>query len=214
MLVVDMSRSQEFGTLGQLKRELVAELCAMLAFSAIKNNDKVGLICFTDRVEKFVTPRKGTRHVLRVIRELLAFEPCGRGTNIAAALEHLNRAMRRKAVVFLISDFLDFASRYDTPLRIATRRHDLILVNVADQREFTIPPVGLLELLDNETERRLVVDTRSARWRKRYAHMIAKAHAERERFLRQSRIDCIHIRTGQPYVDDLIKFFRKREVRR
>jgi len=151
---------------------------------------------------------------LRVIRELLAFEPCGRGTNIAAALEHLNRAMRRKAVVFLISDFLDFASRYDTPLRIATRRHDLILVNVADQREFTIPPVGLLELLDNETERRLVVDTRSARWRKRYAHMIAKAHAERERFLRQSRIDCIHIRTGQPYVDDLIKFFRKREVRR
>lgn len=214
MLVVDMSRSQEFGTIGQLKRELIAELCAMLAFSAIKNNDKVGLICFANRVEKFVTPRKGTRHVLRVIRELLAFEPQSRGTNIAAALDHLNRVMRRKAVVFLISDFLDSHSRYQTPLRIAKRRHDLILVNVADERELRMPNVGLLELIDNETGRRVTVDTRSRRWRKHYERSAVKTQNDRERFLRQSRIDCIQIRTGQPYVDDLIKFFRKREVRR
>ena len=214
MLLVDMSRSQKFGTVGQLKQDLVAELCAMLAFSAIKNNDKVGLVCFTDRVEKFVTPRKGTRHVLRVIRELLAFEPKYRGTNIAAALDHLNRAMRRKSVVFLISDFLDSQSRYQTPLRIAKRRHDLILVSIADPRELQMPHVGMLELIDNETGRRVLVDTNSAKWRIRFEQAMAQATEERNRFLRQSRIDNIHIRTGEPYVDELIKFFRRREVRR
>ena len=214
MLLVDMSRSQKFGTIGQLKQDLVAELCAMLAFSAIKNNDKVGLVCFTDRVEKFVTPRKGTRHVLRVIRELLAFEPKYRGTNIAAALDHLNRAMRRKSVVFLISDFLDSHSRYQTPLRIAKRRHDLILISIADPRELQMPRAGMLELIDNETGRRVLVDTNSAKWRLRFEQAMAQAKEERNRFLRQSRIDNIHIRTGEPYVDELIKFFRRREVRR
>lgn len=212
MLVVDMSRSQRFGTLGQLKRDLIAELCATLAFSAIKNNDKVGLICFTDRVEKFVTPRKGPRHVLRVIRELLAFEPNERGTNISEALNHLNRVMRRKCVVFLVSDFQD--KNYDTPLRIAKRRHDLILVDVADRRELEMPAIGLLELVDAETGRRSVVDTRSAGWRRRYAALTQHIIEQRDRMLRRSKVDCIHVQTGQPYVDELVRFFRKREVRR
>jgi uncharacterized protein (DUF58 family) len=212
MLLVDMSRSQEFGSIGQFKRELVAELCATLAFSAIKNNDKVGLICFTDRVEKFVTPRKGRRHVLRVVRELLAFEPRSSGTNIGAALEHLNQVLRRKSVVFLVSDFQD--AGYELPLRIARRRHDMILIDVADRHELALPNVGMIELQDNETGERVVVDTSSRRWRERYQAMVADFVTQREHMLRRARIDCIHVQTGGDYIDELIKFFRVREVRR
>lgn len=212
MLVVDMSRSQQFGTQAQLKRELVAEIGATLAFSAIKNNDKVGLLCFTDRVEKLVTPRKGSRHVLRVIRELLAFAPANHGTSISAALDHLNTVMRRKAVVFLISDFQDRG--YEKALRIARRRHDLILVDVSDRHESRLPNVGLLEMIDNETGERVVVDTASAAWRQRFEREAASALNVRNRLLRQSRIDCIRVRTGESYVDEIIRFFRKREVRR
>jgi len=213
MLLVDLSGSQNFGTTGQRKRDLVAELAAMLAFSAIKNNDKVGLILFTDRVEKFVTPRKGSRHVLRVVRELLAFQAQGHGTSIVAALEHLNLVVRRKAVVFLISDFLDRPD-YHTPLRIARRRHDLILVDIADRHELALPNVGLIELQDYETGRRVVVDTGSAAWRRRHERDVVATSMERERMFRRSRIDCIKVRTGQPYVEELVKFFHKREVRR
>jgi uncharacterized protein (DUF58 family) len=212
MLVVDMSASQDFGTQGQLKRELVAELCATLAFSAIKNNDKVGLICFTDHVEKFVTPRKGSRHVLRVVRELLAFKPQSKGTNIAEALNHLNQVLRRKAVVFVVSDFQD--SGYEQSLRIARRKHDLILVDIADQREMAMPNVGMLEVIDNETGERMVVDTASRRWRRQHREMMQQLAEQRERWMRRSSIDCIRVQTGRHYVDELVKFFRKREVRR
>ena len=166
LLVVDLSRSHEFGSRDQFKRELVAELGATLAFSAIKNNDKIGLVCFTDRVEKFVPPRKGSGHVLRVIRELLAFQPKGRGTNIAAALDHVNRIQRRRSVLFLISDFQDVG--YERSIRIAKRRHDVIAVFVLDRREQSLPKAGLIELADNETGRRIIVDTSNARWRKAY----------------------------------------------
>lgn len=212
MLVVDLSRSQEFGTHEQFKRELVAELGATLAFSAIKNNDKVGLILFTDRVEKFVPPRKGTRHVLRVIRELLAYQPEGRGTNIALAMEHLNRIMRRKAVVFLISDFQD--SRYEKPLKITRQSHDLILIAVNDRREQEIPNLGLIELEDGETGRRIVVDTSSARWRRKYQRLIAEFIERRDSILRRSKLDVIHINTGESFVEPLTRFFRRRELRR
>ena len=212
MLVVDLSRSQEFGTHEQFKRELVAELGATLAFSAIKNNDKVGLILFTDRVEKFVPPRKGTRHVLRVIRELLAYQPEGRGTNIALAMEHLNRIMRRKAVVFLISDFQD--SRYEKPLKITRQSHDLILIAVNDRREQEIPNLGLIELEDGETQRRIVVDTSSARWRRKYQRLIAEFIERRDSILRRSKLDVIHINTGESFVEPLTRFFRRRELRR
>ncbi|MHC5003392.1 MAG: DUF58 domain-containing protein [Planctomycetota bacterium] len=212
MLVVDVSRSQEFGSTSQLKRELVAEIGATLAFSAIKNNDKVGLICFTDRVEKLVPPRKGTSHVLRVIRELLALEPSGRGTDIAGAVDHLNRILRRKAVVFVISDFRD--EGYEQSLRIARRRHDVILVSVADRREAVLPGVGLIELVDAETGERLVVDTGSAGWRERFEAEARESVDAQQRQRRRDRLDCIDVRTGESFVEPLARFFRARELRR
>lgn len=211
MLVVDLSRSHEFGSHEQFKRELVAELGATLAFSAIKNNDKVGLVCFTDRVEKFVPPRKGSAHVLRVIRELLAFEPQGRRTNIAAAMDHVNRILRRRSVLFLISDFQD--SGYERSMRIAKRRHDVIVVNVLDRREEALPRAGLIELVDNETGRRIVVDTSSRRWRAAYAQLVSGELEARDRRLRQLKLDCIRVHTGESFVDPLIRFFRTREAR-
>jgi uncharacterized protein (DUF58 family) len=212
MLVVDMSRSQEFGSTDQLKRELVAELGATLAFSAIKNNDKIGLLCFTDRVEKLVPPRKGSSHVLRVIRELLAFEPEGRGTDIAGAVDHLNRILRRRSVVFVISDFQD--EHYERALRIARRRHDVILIAVSDRRERELPAVGLVELIDGETGQRVVVDTSSAAWRERYRELCRQAVERRERELRRYKLDCINVNTGESFVEPLVRFFRARESRR
>jgi len=212
LLVVDLSRSQEFGSRAQFKRELVAELGATLAFSAIKNNDKVGLVCFTDHVEKFVPPRKGSAHVLRVIRELLAFEPTGRGTNIAAAMEHVNRILHRRSVLFLISDFQD--SGYEQSVRIAMRRHDVIVVNVLDRREQALPRSGLVELADNETGRRIIVDTSSARWRRTYERLFERELEARDRRLRELKVDCIRVYTGESFVEPLIRFFRTREARR
>ncbi|MCP3905885.1 MAG: DUF58 domain-containing protein [Planctomycetes bacterium] len=212
LLVVDLSGSQEFGTQQQLKRELVAEVGATLAFSAIKNNDKIGLVAFTDHVEKFVVPRKGTGHVLRVIRELLAFQPSSRGTNIAVALDHVSRIMRRRGVIFIVSDFQD--EGYDRQLRILRRRHDVILVHVADRREREMPPAGLVELVDQETGRRLIVDTSSARWRAAFARVTAEAAEAQDRRLRSAGLDCIRLRTGESFVDPLVRFFRTREARR
>ena len=211
MLLVDLSGSQDFGTTGQLKRELVAELGATLAFSAIKNNDKIGLLCFTDRIEKFVPARKGTGHVLRVIRELLALEPQGRGTDIAEAVDYFNRVMRRRTVAFVISDFQD--RDYEQSLRIARRRHDVIPVIVGDRREREMPPVGLVELEDNETGRRIVVDTSSPGWRRRYEEICREINEARARRFRRDKIDCIEVATGESIVEPLTKFFRARGSR-
>jgi len=211
MLLVDMSRSQDFGANQQLKRELVAEIGATLAFSAIKNNDKVGLLCFTDVVEKFIPPAKGTGHVLWVIRELLALQPTGSGTSIGSAVDYFNRVMRRRSVVFLISDFQD--QGYETALRICRRRHDLILVSVGDRREREMPRLGLVELVDNETGRRIVVDTSSRRWRRRYRQIAEQAIEHRRRELRRFKLDCIEVDTGESFVGPLTRFFRQREAR-
>ncbi len=211
LLVVDLSGSQEFGTTSQFKRELVAEIGATLAFSAIKNNDKIGLVCFTDRVEKFVPPRKGSGHVLRVIRELLVFEPACRRTNIAAALDHVNRIMRRRAVMFVISDFQD--TGFHRSLRVAKRRHDVILIRVTDRREHVLPKAGLIELTDNETGRSIVVDTASRRWRAAYEALVRDTLDAGDRHFRQIKLDCIDVRTGESFVDPLIRFFRTREAR-
>jgi uncharacterized protein (DUF58 family) len=177
----------------------------------VKNNDKCGLVLFTDRVEKFVPPRKGTSHVLRVIRELLAFRPAGRGTNIGAAMEHLNRVTRRRAVVFLISDFID--SGFEHALQIARRRHDLILVQADDRRERELPALGLIDVIDNETGRRLVVDTSSRRWRARHARLAAERLERFEAWRRRARIDGIRVSTGESFVEPLVAFFRAREAR-
>jgi len=211
MLLVDLSRSQQFGTEEQFKRELVAELSATLAFSAIKNNDKVGLICFTDRIEKFVPPRKGPKHVLRVIRELLALEPQGSGTDLSLALDYLNRIQKRKAVVFLVSDFQDDA--YETPLRIARRRHDVIPVIISDRREQELPNVGLIQLQDNETGQSVLVDTSSKAVREKFGELSRDIIERRDRWFRSNRIDGIHLHTGQPLVEPLALYFKRRQAR-
>lgn len=211
MLLVDVSSSQEFGTAGQLKRELTAEVGATLAFSAIKNNDKVGLVGFSDRIERYVKPDKGTRHVLRVIRELLTLEATGHGTDVAAALDYLNRVTTRRAVVFLISDFLD--EGYERQLRIAKRRHDLIPVTITDPREVSLPSVRFIELLDAETGKTVLVDTSSDAFRTAYRHR-ALAEAETRRVMfRKIDAESIELTAGEPFVDPLTRFFRAREAR-
>src|SRR4029077_381739 len=205
MLLVDASASTFFGSVRQTKAALAAELGALLAFSAITNNDKVGLVIFTDRIEKAVRPRKGTRHVLRVIREVLSVRPAGRGTDIAAALEHLGRVTKRRAVVVVLSDFLD--PRCRQALLLAARRHDVIAVVLDDPREATLPDVGLVELEEAETGTRYVVDTGSPRVREAFATRAAAARTERDRMLRACDVDAIGITTDGSYAEALLRFF-------
>ena len=211
MLLVDVSGSQAFGTAGQLKRDLATEVGATLAFSAIKNNDKVGLIGFSDRIEKYVKPDQGTRHVLRVIRELLTMEATGNGTDVAAALDHLNRVLTRRAVVFLISDFQD--AGYEQALRIARRRHDLIPVAITDPREVEFPKVRFIELVDAETGEHVTLDSSSAVFRREYTRRARAAAIERQRLFRAMKADPIELTTGQSFVEPLTRYFRARKSR-
>ena len=211
MLLVDMSASHRFGTRQQLKQELAAEVCATLAFSAIKNNDKVGLILFTDRIEKSVPASKGRRHVLRVIRELLYHQPVGRGTNLAAAVEHLNRVTRRRGVVFLVSDFQD--SGYERVLQVARRRHDLIPIIIADRREAEMPDVGLIELLDAEAGELVLVDTSSRRFREGFAADVRRRNELQQQALRRLDLESIEMTTGEPFVEPLMRHFRRKHAR-
>lgn len=211
MLLVDVSGSTEFGTSGQLKRELAAELGATLAFSAIKNNDKVGLIGFSDKIEHYVKPDKGTRHVLRVIRELLTLKATGRGTDIAGGLDYFHRVSRRRAVVFLISDFQD--EGYERKLQIVRRRHDLIPITVTDPRELEIPKVRFIDMVDSETGDLVTVDTSSAAFRREYRRRaLVGAEARRKEF-RKIKADSIDLSTGQSIIEPLARFFRAREAR-
>lgn len=211
MLMVDASGSGRFGSVSRFKNELAAELCAVLAFSAIKNNDKVGLIIFTDTVELYIPPQKGRKHVLRVIREVLYFEPTGRKTDIPAALHYLNNVIRRKAVVFLVSDYM--AEGYETALRIANRRHDLIAVDVSDPREETLPNVGLVAVRDAETGRETLVDTAVPSVRAAYEKTARERAAQRDEIFKRTKVDAMHVRTDGSYVDELYRFFRMRERR-
>ena len=211
MLLVDVSSSGEFGTFEQMKGEIAAEICALLAFSAIKNNDKVGLIIFSDQVEKFVAPKKGKSHVLRVIREILYHEPQGTQTNIAEALEFLSRVTRRRSVVFLVSDFM--SSGYEKALQIANKRHDIVSVTISDPREIDLPNVGFIELEDAETGETFLVDTSSLDVRKEFAAATNTAVIEREKLFRSLNVDYIDIRTDQSYIEPLIRFFRMRAKR-
>ena len=216
-LLVDLSASGAFGSLSQLKNEAAAEFCALLAFAAIRNNDKVGLIVFTDRVELSIPPSKGRTHVLRLIRELLRFEPEGRGTDLAVALEYLGRVTHKRGVVFLVSDFLSpgmLAEQSGKQLRVLARRHDLIAVTVGDRRERELPDIGLIELEDAETGECVLIDTASARVRRDYAADARRRGAERQSFFRSTGIDEVEVMTGQDYVRDLRKLFRRREGRR
>lgn len=212
MLVVDVSRSGLFGSDRQFKLDVAAELCAVLAFSAIRSNDKVGLILFTDQVERYVPPKKGTKHVLRLIRELLYHQPEGRGTDIAAALDYLNHVTIRKSVCFLVSDFL--GTDFERSLRIARRRHDLIPVLVRDPRESELPPVGLIELEDAETGERTLVDASSRRVRRRFRETAEQRQQELRAMFRKIDTEFIDVVTTESYVDPVVAFFRKKERRR
>ncbi len=211
MLVVDVSASAHFGTSERMKSELAAELCGVLAFSAIKNNDKVGLILFSDRIERFVPPRKGRRHALRVLRELLFHPAEGKGTDIAGALEYLARVTRRRAVVFLVSDFL--ADGYERALSVAARRHDLVAVRVGDAREVAVPPMGFVEFEDPESGRRVVVNTSAGAFQRRFGEGRAAARERVDEMFRRSRVDSIDATTGVPYERALRRFFEERGKR-
>ena len=212
MLLVDLSASQRIGTEGQLKRQLVAEIGATLAFSAIRNGDKVGMIGFSDEIEKVIPARKGKKHVLRVIRELLYCEPVGYGTNITRALQHLTRTQKRRAVVFLISDFQD--QQYERAMRIAGRKHDIVPIVISDRIESELPNVGLLPLQDVETGKTVLVDTSSRRVRRQYRMKTAKRDEARANAFGKLRMDPVLIHTGQDIVDPLHQYFRRRERRR
>lgn len=209
-LVIDASASGHFGSRGTTKRELAAELAAVVAFSAIKNNDRVGLCIVTDRVERFVPPKKGRRHVLRVIGEILAFEPRSRGTDLARGLDFLGKVARRRSVVFLVSDFL--GSGWERALKIAAQRHELVAVVVEDPLEQALPPVGLVLLEDLETGEVVEVDTRS-RAREAFAREARRAATARDASLRRTTVDVVEVRTDRSYVDALIAFFRARARR-
>jgi uncharacterized protein (DUF58 family) len=212
MLVVDVSASSAFTTTGTSKRELAAEVAATLAFSAAANNDRVGLIAFAEGVEEYIPPAKDRRHVLRIIRELLYLEPQTRGTNIAAALAYLARVTRRRAIVFVLSDFFD--EGYEKQLRAAAARHEIVAITLSDPRESELRDVGLLDLADAETGARVVVDTSDRATRETYAWRATEARARRRRSFAAAGVEEIDLRTDKPYVGPLLRGFRDRERRR
>ncbi|HPK03741.1 MAG TPA: DUF58 domain-containing protein [Candidatus Sumerlaeota bacterium] len=209
--VVDLSGSCRFGTRVEFKSELMAEVCAVLSLAAIANNDQVGLLLCTDRLEKVVPPRKGRRHVLRLIREVLAFEPQGDGTDLTRALDHLRHVLHRRAVVFVISDFL--TRGFEQSLAVVRQRHDVIAIAVEDPIEHELPDAGLIELIDSETGRLTIVDSGSRRVREDYRRQVEQRRLARRRLCRKLEVDLVELRTDASYELELIKFFRLR-VRR
>ena len=212
MLLVDVSASQHFGTHEQFKDELVAEICATLSISAIRNNDKVGLICFTDRIEAYIPPRKGSKHVLRVIRELLAIKPDGKKTDIGSALEFLNKVQKKRSIVFLVSDMQNH--NWQKQLQISNRKHDVVAVSTNDIAETELPKVGLMQIEDPETGNLQLIDTSSKRVRSAWKQLSNERSIAIEQTLRRSRVDQIKVQTGSPFTNALRQFFQRREARR
>ncbi len=211
MLMVDLSGSQMFGSLSKTKQRVAAELSAILAFSALKNNDKVGLILFTDKVEKFVPPRKGNSHVLRIVREVLSFEPEGNKTNLRSALEFMNGAIKKRSIVFLLSDFMD--DGYEKILRVVGKKHDLIGVVLDDRRESEIPKMGFIKLTDAETNQERWIDTSSTRVQESLRKRRQEVQAKRKSLFISSRLDSIYVQAGVNYIAPLVNFFKMREKR-
>jgi uncharacterized protein (DUF58 family) len=211
MILLDASASSYFGTSKRLKSELAAEISAVLAFAAVKHNDRVGLIIFTDKIEKFIPPRKGQQHVLRVIREALYFKPKGKGTNIEDALKYLDSVTTRRAVTFIISDFFD--KDFKAPLSVANKRHDCVAITITDPREMELPKSGIVELTDAESGSFFQVDTSNAKVRRIYSEKSARKMDERARMFGSIGVDHIDIRTDKPYIDEMVKFFKMRKKR-
>ncbi|MGE0540779.1 MAG: DUF58 domain-containing protein [Dehalococcoidia bacterium] len=208
MLAVDISPSQAFGSSGQTKRDVVAEIAAVLALSAVRHNDKIGLVCFTDRIEAVIPAKKGLRHALRIVRELLYREPEGRGTNINQAVEYVTHLLHRRSIIFLLSDFQD--SGFERTLRVAGRRHEMIAVTATDPRETELPNLGLIEVEDAETGEAVLVDTGDRRLRAQYAARAAATREAARIALRQGQIDQIEVSTAEPYVGPLLAYFTRR----
>ncbi len=212
MLLIDVSGSNNFGTKSQLKQDIVTEISAVLSFSAIQNNDKVGVIFFSDKVEKFIPPKKGSSHILRIIRELIDFKAENNGTNIAEALRYLSNAIKKKSTAFLISDFMD--NRFEKALQIANYKHDLIAIRVSDEREFEIPNVGLIRMVDAESGKSQWIDTSSRKVRNHYAETIRQKTSQLDSIFGKYGIDSARVFTGKDYVKPLMTLFKKREARK
>jgi uncharacterized protein (DUF58 family) len=208
MLLVDASSSGEFGTAQRMKGEIAAELCSVLAFSAIKNNDKVGMIIFTDKIEKYIPAKKGSSHVLRLIREVLYFKPEDQRTDINCALEFLGRIIKRRCVVFLVSDFLN--TGFEKMLSIANKRHDVIAIKIVDPREIELPNVGFIELEDTETEEEILIDTKDSEVRRSFQEFATKEQTNLDMNFRSINLDNIQILTDRSYVEPLMAFFKAR----
>ena len=208
MLVVDMSGSSFFGTKKQFKSDTITELCATLAFSAIQNNDKVGVIFFTDKVEKFIPPKKGKSHILLIIRELLSFVPSGTTTNISGALEYMNHVMKKRSIVFLLSDFM--SENYSKALSVSARRHDFICLNLSDTGEINLPKIGVLPVTDAETGKTIWVDTNNARFRNNYTLWRKEKREYLKTTATKSGADVLDISTADNYINVLLGFFKKR----
>jgi uncharacterized protein (DUF58 family) len=225
LLAVDLSGSEQFATRGRFKAEVAAEIAAVLALSAVRNNDRVGLIIFTDRIEHVVPPKKGRRHVLRLIRDVLAFRPAGRGTDIPGALDYAARLLPHRSIIFLLSDFVPAEgdrpagegrggaanSRFDRTFRIVAQRHDVVAIAIEDRGEIHLPSVGLLTLVDPETDEEYIVDSDNDRLREGFERLLSLERAELRRMFRRLGIDEIVVRTDAPLVKPLLAFFRRRE---
>jgi len=211
VFAVDLSASGQFGTVNKMKNELAAEFCAVLAFAAAKNNDKVGLLIFTDQIELYIPPKKGSGHVLRLIRELLAFKMVQRQTNIPLGLDYIAKVIRKRATVFVVSDFIE--TGFKKPLSLLNKRHDVIAVPVRDRVEVAMPNVGLIELQDAESGETILVDTSSRHFRAQYGQNSQEGFDQLKGMLRSIDVDCIPICTDQPYVQDLVQFFHMRHRR-
>ncbi len=213
MLVVDVSSSGAFGTGAKLKNEVAAELAALLAYTAIKSNDRVGLLIFTDHIERYIPPKKGSAHVWRVIREILSFKPRRQSTDLSGALEYLSKVVRRRSVIFVISDFLD--QGFDERLRIAGRRHDVTAISVGDRREMRLPAIGILELEDAETGETILIDTYDKNTTRGFEILSGEARGGRENLFRSAGVGQVQIRADdEDYVDALVRYFHFRETRR
>ncbi len=213
ILLVDVSKSELFGTKQQLKREVITEICAVLSFSAIQNNDKIGLIFFSDQVEKFIPPKKGKGHILRIIRELLTFEAEGKGTNIEVVLKFMTNAIKKKSTAFLLSDFIDEGD-FKHALKIANKKHDLVALKIYDQRERELPNIGLVPLRDAESGKIRMIDTSNKSVRENFAKKSVDFHSEIEDTFKKSGIDFTNIASGESYIKPLMNLFKKRESRR
>ena len=211
IFAVDLSASGQFGTVNKMKNELAAEFCAVLAFAAAKNNDKVGLLIFTDQIELYIPPKKGSSHVLRLIRELLYFKMPRRRTDISMALDYIAKVTRKKAAIFLVSDFIE--SDFKKSLGLLNKRHDVIAVPVRDRVEISMPSVGLIELQDAETGEIILVDTSSSKFRNQYGRETSSRFSDLKNLLRSTNVDCIPVTTDKPYILDLVQFFHTRHKR-